>query len=216
MAARPRSHKITIPNLYRKLDKRNGKVYWQYKHPITGKFHSLGCDEDEAKQVASEANVIIAEQRTRQILSINDKIAQLKGSRESITVSEWLDKYITIQEERIKNEELRPNTYKQKIKPVRLFREHCGMQYLKSITTLDISEIVDPVKADGHSRMAQVVRMVLIDIFTLGTCLQATTLHRQPDSPTTKSHDRDYLLWSGRRFSHKQITTQPISRAGCY
>ena len=165
MAARPRSHKITIPNLYRKLDKRNGKVYWQYKHPITGKFHSLGCDEDEAKQVASEANVIIAEQRTRQILSINDKIAQLKGSRESITVSEWLDKYITIQEERIKNEELRPNTYKQKIKPVRLFREHCGMQYLKSINTLDISEIVDPVKADGHSRMAQVVRMVLIDIF---------------------------------------------------
>ncbi|HIA0041476.1 TPA: phage integrase Arm DNA-binding domain-containing protein, partial [Escherichia coli] len=27
MAARPRSHKISIPNLYCKLDKRTGKVY---------------------------------------------------------------------------------------------------------------------------------------------------------------------------------------------
>ncbi|EPV3168349.1 phage integrase Arm DNA-binding domain-containing protein, partial [Escherichia coli] len=29
MAASPRSHKISIPNLYCKLDKRTGKVYWQ-------------------------------------------------------------------------------------------------------------------------------------------------------------------------------------------
>ncbi|MBX9477305.1 site-specific integrase [Yersinia enterocolitica] len=165
MAARPRTHKIIIPNLYRKLDKRNGKIYWQYKHPVTGKFHSLGCDEDDAMQVASEANLILAEQRTRQILSINEKMAKLKGSRESITVSQWLDKYISIQEERIENDELRPNTYKQKLKPVRLFREHCGMQYLKDVTTIDISEIIEQVKAEGFNRMAQVTRMVIIDVF---------------------------------------------------
>ncbi|MCN8575706.1 phage integrase Arm DNA-binding domain-containing protein, partial [Escherichia coli] len=53
MAARPRSHKISIPNLYCKLDKRTGKVYWQYKHPLSGRFHSLGTDENEAKQVAT-------------------------------------------------------------------------------------------------------------------------------------------------------------------
>lgn len=39
------------------------------------------------------------------------------------------------------------------------------MQYLKDITALDISEITDAVKAEGHNRMAQVVRMVLIDVF---------------------------------------------------
>lgn len=78
MAARPRTHKITIPNLYCKLDKRTGKVYWQYKHPISGRFHSLGTDEAEAKQVASEANTIIAEQRTRQILGINERLARMK------------------------------------------------------------------------------------------------------------------------------------------
>ena len=165
MAARPRSHKISIPNLYCKLDKRTGKVYWQYKHPLSGRFHSLGTDENEAKQVATEANTIIAEQRTRQILSVNERLERMKGRRSEITVTEWLDKYISIQEDRLQHNELRPNSYRQKGKPIRLFREHCGMQHLKDITALDIAEIIDAVKAEGHNRMAQVVRMVLIDVF---------------------------------------------------
>lgn len=165
MAARPRSHKISVPNLYCKLDKRTGKIYWQYKHPLSGRFHSLGTDESEAKQVATEANMIIAEQRTRQILSVNDRLARMKGKRTDITVTEWLDKYMAIQEERLKHNELRPNSFKQKNKPVRLFREHCGLQHLKDITTLDIAEITDAIKAEGHNRMAQVVRLVLIDVF---------------------------------------------------
>lgn len=165
MAARPRSHKISIPNLYCKLDKRTGKVYWQYKHPTTGRFHSLGTDEAEAKQVANEANTIIAEQRTRQILSVNERLARMKGKRTDITVTEWIDKYIVIQEERLRNNELRPNSFRQKNKPLRLFREHCGMRYLKDIETIDIAEITDAIKNDGFSRMAQVVRMVLVDVF---------------------------------------------------
>ncbi|HHA1753097.1 TPA: phage integrase Arm DNA-binding domain-containing protein [Enterobacter kobei] len=165
MAARPRTHKISIPNLYCKLDKRTGKVYWQYKHPTTGRFHSLGTDEAEAKQVANEANTIIAEQRTRQILSVNDRLARMKGKRTDITVTEWIDKYIFIQEERLKNNELRPNSFRQKNKPLRLFREHCGMRYLKDIETIDIAEITDAIKNDGFSRMAQVVRIVLVDVF---------------------------------------------------
>ncbi|MBY6297561.1 phage integrase Arm DNA-binding domain-containing protein [Enterobacter bugandensis] len=165
MAARPRTHKISIPNLYCKLDKRTGKVYWQYKHPTTGRFHSLGTDEAEAKQVANEANTIIAEQRTRQILSVNDRLARMKGKRTDITVTEWIDKYIVVQEERLKNNELRPNSFRQKNKPLRLFREHCGMRYLKDIETIDIAEITDAIKNDGFSRMAQVVRIVLVDVF---------------------------------------------------
>jgi len=109
--------------------------------------------------------MIIAEQRTRQILSVNDRLARMKGKRTDITVTEWLDKYMAIQEERLKHNELRPNSFKQKNKPVRLFREHCGLQHLKDITTLDIAEITDAIKAEGHNRMAQVVRLVLIDVF---------------------------------------------------
>ncbi|QLR42747.1 phage integrase Arm DNA-binding domain-containing protein [Enterobacter sp. RHBSTW-00994] len=165
MAARPRTHKISIPNLYCKLDKRTGKVYWQYKHPISGRFHSLGTDESEAKQVANEANIIIAEQRTRQILRVNDRLARMQGKRTDITVTEWIDKYITIQEDRLNNNELRPNSFLQKNKPLRLFREHCGMRHLKDIETLDIAEITDDIKNAGHGRMAQIVRLVLVDVF---------------------------------------------------
>ena len=165
MAARPRTHKITIPNLYSKLDKRTGRVYWQYKHPLTGKFHSLGTDADEAKQVASEANDIIAEQRTRQILSVNEKIARMRESREFITVTTWLDRYLAIQQERLETGDIKLNSVKQKKKPVELLRQHSGMMYLKDITTLEIAEVVDIVKAQGYNRMAQVVRTTLIDVF---------------------------------------------------
>lgn len=165
MAARPRTHKITIPNLYSKLDKRTGRVYWQYKHPVTGKFHSLGTDAEEAKQVASEANDIIAEQRTRQILSVNEKIARMRESREFITVTTWLDRYLAIQQERLDTGDIKLNSVKQKRKPVELLRQHAGMMYLKDITTLEIAEVVDAVKAQGYNRMAQVVRTTLIDVF---------------------------------------------------
>lgn len=165
MAARPRTHKITIPNLYSKLDKRTGRVYWQYKHPITGKFHSLGTNAEEAKQVANEANSIIAEQRTRQILSVNEKIARLRESREFITVTTWLDRYLAIQQERLDTGDIKLNSVKQKKKPVELLRQHAGMMYLKDVSTLEIAEVVDAVKALGHNRMAQVVRTTLIDVF---------------------------------------------------
>lgn len=115
--------------------------------------------------VANEANTIIAEQRTRQILSVNDRLARMKGKRTDITVTEWIDKYIVIQEERLKNNELRQNSFRQKNKPLRLFREHRGMRYLKDIETIDIAEITDAIKNDGFSRMAQVVRIVLVDVF---------------------------------------------------
>ncbi|HHB1576086.1 TPA: phage integrase Arm DNA-binding domain-containing protein [Vibrio parahaemolyticus] len=38
--ARPRKDSIDVPNLYRKKDKRNGKVYYQYKNQVTGRFVS--------------------------------------------------------------------------------------------------------------------------------------------------------------------------------
>ncbi|EMI5489716.1 phage integrase Arm DNA-binding domain-containing protein [Providencia stuartii] len=165
MAARPRSHKITIPNLYRKLDKRNGKTYYQYKHPLTGTFHSLGTDAEEAALVASQANTIIAEQQTKQILSINDRLSNIKNKKVGISVSNWIDKYLEIQQERVDLGELKINSYKQKIKPLNLFKQHCGMLSLKDVTALEIARITDEVKALGHNRMAQVVRVVLIDVY---------------------------------------------------
>ena len=146
MAARPRKNNVKIPNLYPLYSRKVNKIYWRYKHPVTGKFHSLGTNEAEATAIAIEANARLAEQRSRQVLAISDKIAASKGK--AISTNTWLDRYWKIQDERLENGDIRPNTHKQKAKPVR-----------------DVAQILESYVAEGQPRMAQVIRSVFIDVF---------------------------------------------------
>lgn len=163
MAARPRKNNVSVPNLYPLYSRKVNKVYWRYKHPVTGKFHALGTNEAEAIAVATEANTRLAEQRTRQILAISDRIATSKGK--AITTSTWLDRYQAIQDDRLKSGDIRLNTYKQKAKPVSLLRERAGMKLISAVDVRDIAQLLDEYIAAGRPRMAQVVRSVLIDVF---------------------------------------------------
>jgi integrase len=163
MAARPRKNNVSVPNLYPLYSRKVNKVYWRYKHPITGKFHALGTNEAEAIAIATEANTRLAEQRTRQILAISDRIATSKGK--AITTSTWLDRYQAIQDERLKSGDIKLNTYKQKAKPVSLLRERTGMKLISAVDVRDIAQLLDEYIAAGQPRMAQVVRSVLIDVF---------------------------------------------------
>ncbi|EPY6907059.1 phage integrase Arm DNA-binding domain-containing protein [Klebsiella pneumoniae] len=163
MAARPRKNNISIPNLYPLFSRKVNKVYWRYKHPITGKFHSLGTDEAEATAIAIEANKRLAEQNTRQILALSDKVATSKGK--AITAITWLDRYWKIQEERLAKDDIKKNTYKQKAKPVALLKERVGMKLISAVDVRDIAQILDEYISEGQPRMAQVIRSVLIDVF---------------------------------------------------
>lgn len=163
MAARPRKNNVSVPNLYPLYSRKVNKVYWRYKHPVTGKFHALGTNEAEAIAIATEANTRLAEQRTRQILAISDRIATSKGK--AITTSTWLDRYQAIQDDRLKSGDIRLNTYKQKAKPVSLLRERAGMKLISAVDVRDIAQLLDEYIAAGRPRMAQVVRSVLIDAF---------------------------------------------------
>lgn len=163
MAARPRKNNVSVPNLYPLYSRKVNKVYWRYKHPITGKFHALGTDEAEAIAIATEANTRLAEQRSRQIIAISDKIAISKGK--AITTNTWLDRYWKIQGERLDSGDIKLNTYKQKAKPVALLRERVGMKLISSVDVRDIAEILEAYISDGQPRMAQVIRSVLIDVF---------------------------------------------------
>ncbi|ELZ5566782.1 site-specific integrase [Escherichia coli] len=163
MAARPRKNNVSVPNLYPLYSRKVNKVYWRYKHPVTGKFHSLGTNEAEAIAIATEANTRLAEQRTRQILAISDRIATNKGK--AITTSTWLDRYQAIQDDRLKSGDIKLNTYKQKAKPVSLLRERAGMKLISSVDVRDIAQLLDEYITAGQPRMAQVVRSVLIDVF---------------------------------------------------
>ncbi|EGT0672454.1 tyrosine-type recombinase/integrase [Citrobacter werkmanii] len=163
MAARPRKNNVSIPNLYPLYSRKVNKVYWRYKHPVTGKFHGLGTDEVEAKAIATEANARLAEQRSRQVLAISDRIATSKGK--SITTVTWLERYWKIQEERFASGDIKENTYKQKAKPVALLKERAGMKLISSVDVRDIAQILEEYLSAGQPRMAQVVRSVLIDVF---------------------------------------------------
>ncbi|EEW2092887.1 phage integrase Arm DNA-binding domain-containing protein [Escherichia coli] len=163
MAARPRKNNVSVPNLYPLYSRKVNKVYWRYKHPVTGKFHSLGTNEAEAIAIATEANTRLAEQRTRQILAISDRIATSKGK--AITTSTWLDRYQAIQDDRLKSGDIKLNTYKQKAKPVSLLRERAGLKLISAVDVRDIAQLLDEYIAAGQPRMAQVVRSVLIDVF---------------------------------------------------
>lgn len=154
MAARPRKNNVSVPNLYPLYSRKVNKVYWRYKHPITGKFHALGTNEAEAIAIATEANTRLAEQRTRQILAISE-----------ITTSTWLDRYQAIQNDRLKSGDIKLNTYKQKAKPVSLLRERAGLKLISAVDVRDIAQLLDEYIAAGQPRMAQVVRSVLIDVF---------------------------------------------------
>ncbi|MGC6048809.1 site-specific integrase [Citrobacter freundii] len=163
MAARPCKNNVSVPNLYPLYSRKVNKVYWRYKHPVTGKFHALGTNEAEAIAIATEANTRLAEQRTRQILAISDRIATSKGK--AITTSTWLDRYQAIQDDRLKSGDIRLNTHKQKAKPVSLLRERAGMKLISAVDVRDIAQLLDEYIAAGQPRMAQVVRSVLIDVF---------------------------------------------------
>ena len=163
MAARPRKNNVSVPNLYPLYSRKVNKVYWRYKHPVTGKFHSLGTNEAEAIAIATEANTRLAEQRTRQILAISDRIATNKGK--AITTSTWLDRYQAIQDDRLKSGDIKLNTYKQKAKPVSLLRERAGLKLISAVDVREIAQLLDEYIAAGQPRMAQVVRSVLIDVF---------------------------------------------------
>ncbi|WP_076706890.1 phage integrase Arm DNA-binding domain-containing protein [Yersinia enterocolitica] len=161
--ARPRKYNIDIPGLSCYTDARTQKVYWRYKHPITGTSYGLGTNAEEAKAIATEANKRLADQQLRNTLAIKDKVIRTLGG--SISVSTWLDQYLKIQDERIEAKEITENTVKQKIAPIKSMREKLGMKPIHDVDTRDIADILDEYKKRGHSRMAQVVRTTLIDVF---------------------------------------------------
>ncbi|MBD2782501.1 phage integrase Arm DNA-binding domain-containing protein [Xenorhabdus szentirmaii] len=161
--ARPRKYNVSIPGLSCYTDARTKKVYWRYKHPITGKFHGLGDDEKAAKEIAIEANSRLAEAKMTHLLKVKDEIS--RKLKTGISVTGWLDEYLKIQNERLNAGEIKLNTLKQKIAPVEAFRKHCGNVSINNIQTKDIATLVDEYKERGQSRMAQIIRMVLIDVF---------------------------------------------------
>ncbi|MDW6094009.1 phage integrase Arm DNA-binding domain-containing protein [Vibrio rhizosphaerae] len=164
MAARPRKYKHHVANLYQKTDKRNGKTYFTYKHPESGQFIGLGSDREQAFAAATEANQIFAERKADQIYRIlqqDEKVVKVTG----LSAKEWTKRYIAIQETRLKNGELKPETVRTKVYRAGLFGERFSNRSIKDITTKDIATVLDEYKSQGKDGMARNVRNSWKDMY---------------------------------------------------
>ncbi|WP_281546134.1 phage integrase Arm DNA-binding domain-containing protein [Grimontia sp. SpTr1] len=164
MAARPRSHNLTIQNLYEKLDKRSGKVYYQYRDARTGRFHGLGTDRKRAIAAAKELNERIAVQMLEHYQNILEQNTA-KVTRHGIRTATWCKRYMTLQRERLKSGELTENTVKQRGYCINVLETRLGQVGLKDIDTKSLAKILDEYRAKKKMHMAARLRSTWIDCF---------------------------------------------------
>ncbi len=120
MAARPRAHNIKIPNLYMKLDKRNGKTYYTYRNTLTGVSHGLGTDKAKAEKLATQANAHIQKQRIDQFNRVLDLDPQVITKR-GVMIEDFVGRYINIQQSRLDDGDISEHTFKQRKSHVTIF-----------------------------------------------------------------------------------------------
>jgi hypothetical protein len=150
MAVRPRNHWVNIPNLYCKLDKRNSKTYWQYRHPLTGQFIGFGTDQAAARLAASELNRLLTQQETAQSFALIDMVSHKKiNSKKSIRMRVWIERYLKIQEERLSNKEIKINTLKSRRTCTNVLVERMPDIGIQEVTTKMLAAITDEYKARG-------------------------------------------------------------------
>ncbi|OEE65899.1 integrase [Enterovibrio norvegicus FF-33] len=164
MAARPRTHAIDVPSLYQKLDKRTGKVYYQYRDQRTGRFHGLGTDKKQAIKIAKELNDRIAKQLIDHYQNILDENAP-KVARQGISIKSWCQRYMKLQRERKSIGEVSENTVKQRGYCVKVLEDRFGQTGIKDIDTKSLAKIIDEYKAQGKMHMAARLRSTWIDMF---------------------------------------------------
>src|SRR5690606_22628690 len=107
----PRKHNIDIENLYVKLDKRNNKVYWQYKDPFTQTWQSFGTCEDTAKAAARELNRLFASQQVEQTFALIDLAKKKRaGNGVDVRFKDWVEKYLSLLDKKLQKGELSRST----------------------------------------------------------------------------------------------------------
>lgn len=159
---RPRKHNVDIPGLSHYFDPRTNKIYWRYRNPVTGKTFPMGTDRDRAAWLATEANRRFTEQRIQNMIIAAEEHHDIIVG---LTVMEWVNRYIEMQELRQERGELKKTTVDSRRSNLALFTEVCGNKMLTSVTVKDIAATLKGKLSEGKNRMAQVIRATISDLF---------------------------------------------------
>ncbi len=164
MSPRPRKNSISIPGLYARFDRRTDKTYYQYKNPVTGKFHGLGTDKAKAEKIALIANQRIATAEAEYYLKKIDENPK-SNKRRGISVKGWIEKYLNIQERRKNDGDMSEVRYKEKIRMSQLLIARLGNHPLKDLEVRDFALILEEWIDQGKVSTALNNRVVWVDIF---------------------------------------------------
>lgn len=161
-----------VDNLYIKRDSRSKTGFsCQYKDPRFGlkefgeikQFRSLGSDVSTAIQKARQLNCLILPKLVEQ--RVKDIFDSPSITTKSIKMKDWVAKYCEIQEIKLQNGYIKPNTWRAKRHIVRTISIEHGELRLSAITTKLVKELLDKYVNQRKNRMAQSVRAAYKDLF---------------------------------------------------
>lgn len=164
MSPRPRKNSISIPGLYARFDRRTDKTYYQYKNPVTGKFHGLGTDKAKAEKIAATANQRIAAAEANYFLKQIDEKPAANKTR-GISLKGWVVRYEKVQRTRVSNGELSEGRFKEKMRMANLLAERLGNHPLRSLEVRDFSLLLEEWLDKNQASTALNNRVVWIDLY---------------------------------------------------
>lgn len=146
----PRSRKSknkNLPdNLYPGTSK--GKIYYRYRHPVTGKFHGMGSDKFEAIEAANQLNQVLEGRK--------DLVAKVLGL---VTLKEVSLRFLN--EAVLPDPELASGTKREKKYRINRIIKELGDHAISKITTKEIAQFLDTLTGDSYRQH----RNVLVQIF---------------------------------------------------
>ncbi len=154
MTPRPRKkgNRDLPPNLERNTSK--GRIYYRYRDPRTGKYHSLGRDKEAAvRDAIALNNAIYAAIRQR----ITDQIIQPPTP----LLRDYADHYLDLCRERGQA----ANTIRGKRSHLHRLTEALGHIPIGEITVRQIADLLGTYHDQGKARTAQALRSTAIDLF---------------------------------------------------
>lgn len=164
MSPRPRKNSISIPGLYARFDRRTDKTYYQYKNPITGKFHGLGTNKEKAEKIALTANQRLASAEAEYYLKKIEESPTAKQSR-GLSLKSWVERYSKLQTGRLASNDISTIRCKEKIRMANYLSSRLGNNPLRSLEVRDFALLLEEWIDKGNVSTALNNRVVWVDIF---------------------------------------------------
>lgn len=154
---RDKANRPLPSNLYRKLDKRTGKTYFNYRDPRTGKWHGLGTDHDAAVDDANALNAaIMASIRSLRIA------AMIKPAAEAVTLNRLGLRHLELCEKR----ELADNTIRTRKSHVNAWIKALGTdKAIDQIKVTELVEVINRYEESGKNRTALAMRTSAVEMW---------------------------------------------------